>query len=82
MRGLDDWISRGHERLDDDPPELHPDDASQDAAIDAELARGQGTAFEVSLLHMLRLIQELEDETMGAALAARFDTEGGDHEAK
>jgi hypothetical protein len=39
MRGLDDWISRGHERQDTDPDPVHPDEESLLATADAEIER-------------------------------------------
>jgi hypothetical protein len=95
VRGIDSWISRGHERLDDDPPEVHPDDASQDDMVEQELAKivtdidqidariakdvAAVAVLQTALVEMLRRIQRIEDETMGAALAARFDPDHDPH---
>jgi len=51
-----------------------PDDQIQRTWARAVAAEHEVAALQVALHKMLARIQELEDETMGAALAARFDT--------
>lgn len=33
VSGFDDWLSRGHERLDDDPDPVHPLDEHDDECL-------------------------------------------------
>jgi len=80
MRGLDDWISRGHERQ-DDPPEIEPEEQAfldhVDEQIERELSQAEAeTRLAEMFVRMLDKIREREDEEAGAALAARFEGRG------
>ena len=83
MRGLDAWLDRGLDRLDDEPEPLHPEDASL-LASEPEYCEHRVTVGECILCHVqaecgrdwlaqaLDVMRQAEDEAMGAALAARF----------
>lgn len=76
MRGLDDWISRGHERQDSDPDPVHPDEQSLlesvDDAIARELSMAQAyDAMTEAVLRKIRAMQATEDEAKGQWLAER-----------
>ena len=71
MRGLDSWISRGHERLDDDPEPMHPDDASLLEYAEQAIRREDET------WQALRWAERMaEDEAMGAWLELRARMRG------
>ena len=72
MRGLDDWISRGHERQ-DDPPEIEPEEQAFLDHVDEQIERelSQAEAMSAVMDEMLRRIQRAEDEAKGAWLQGR-----------
>jgi hypothetical protein len=74
VRGLDGWISKGHERQDTYPDPVHPDEESllahAEIEIERELSMAQAyAAMTEAVLNRLR--QRDEDEAKGQWLAAR-----------
>jgi len=57
VRGLDDWISRGHERQ-DDPPEIEPEEQAFLDHVDEQIERelSQAEAMSAVMDEVLRRI--------------------------
>jgi len=75
VRGLDEWISRGHERQ-DDPPEIEPEEQAfldhVDQQIERELSQAEAeTELAGMFVRMLDKIRQREDEAKGQWLQGR-----------
>ena len=75
MRGLDAWISKGHERQ-DDPLEIEPEEQAfldhVDEQIERELSQAEAeTQLAWMFVRMLDKIREREDEAKAEWLQGR-----------